>query len=70
MKIPEEIERLANNYANEKSSSEVFRNAHKEDFTNGYTLCLKSVFDFLEKNDYLSDKREGMENEFIESLNK
>lgn len=69
IKTPEGVEQLANDYANEKSSSEVFRDTHKKDFTSGYNLCLKSVFDFLEKNDYLSDKREGMENEFIKSLN-
>lgn len=39
MKSKEEIEQLANEYTNDKSSSDVFKDAHKNDFINGYTQC-------------------------------
>ena len=43
MKTKEEIEQLANEYANGKSSSDVFKDAHKNDFIKGYTQCQEDI---------------------------
>ena len=52
MKSKEEIEQLANEYANGKSSSDVFKDAHKNDFINGYTQCQQDMQPLL--NDLFS----------------
>jgi hypothetical protein len=48
MKTQEEIEQLANEYTNGKSSSDVFKDAHKNDFIKGYTQCQEDVMELLE----------------------
>ena len=48
MKSKEEIEQLANEYANGKSSSDVFKVAHKNDFIKGYTQCQEDMKPLLE----------------------
>ena len=45
MKSKEEIEQLADDYANNKSSSDVFKDAHKNDFIQGYTQCQEDIAD-------------------------
>lgn len=45
MKSKEEIEQLADDYANNKSSSDVFKDAHKNDFIQGYTQCQEDMAD-------------------------
>ena len=45
MKSKEEIEQLANDYAIGKSSSDVFKDAHKNDFIQGYTQCQEDMAD-------------------------
>lgn len=43
MKTKEEIEQLGNDYAIGKSSSDVFKDAHKNDFIKGYIQCQKDM---------------------------
>ena len=45
MKTQEEIEQLADEYTNGKSSSDVFKDAHKNDFIKGYTQCQEDMAD-------------------------
>ncbi len=52
MKTQQEIEQLGNDYAIGKSSSDVFKDAHKNDFIQGYTQCQEDMQTLL--NDLFS----------------
>ena len=49
MKTKQEIEQLANEYTNGKSSSDVFKDAHKNDFIKGYTQCQENIADKIKE---------------------
>jgi hypothetical protein len=42
--VEDDVEKLATEYANNKSSSEVFRDAHKKDFTAGYNKAKETLY--------------------------
>jgi hypothetical protein len=57
-------ELLAEEYANSKSSSEVFKDAHKKDFIEGYNKAKESYYELLHKSIDCADKK------YLEGYNK
>jgi len=68
--VEDDVEKLAHDYLN-KNYEYVWDDGDVKTFVAGHKAAIKTygeVFDFLDKNNYLSDDRKILQEEFIQSL--